>query len=58
MVKHRNKDAALVLSKINYKAEVDINLELENLREMQKTCNKANFVEFFKWKYIRRLVWY
>ena len=23
---------------------------------MQKTCSKANIAEFFKWKYIRRLV--
>ena len=56
MLKHRNKEAALVLSKINNKAEVDKSFELKDLKEMQKTCNKANIAEFFKWKYIRRLV--
>ena len=56
VLKHRNKEAALVLSKINNKAEVDQSFVLKDFREMQKTCSKANIAEFFKWKYIRRLV--
>ena len=60
-MKHRDQEALLILSKINYNSKkeyfVDTILELEDLRAATSKGTEKTLVillKFFKWKYFSR----